>query len=81
MQDGLEGALPHFLLEDRDHVLVGVAGMDDERQPGLARGRDMGAEDALLHVARAVVVVIVEPRLADRDAARVPRQLDESLRP
>ena len=48
--------------------VVGVAGVDDERQPGLPRRGDVAAEDPLLHVARAVVIVIVEPRLADRDA-------------
>ena len=41
--------------------------MDDQRQSGLARRRDMRAEALLLRLARAVVVVIVEPGFADRD--------------
>ena len=40
--------------------------MDHQRQAGFAGGGDMGAEALLLRVARAVVVVVVEPRLADR---------------
>jgi hypothetical protein len=74
VQDGGERALPRLLAQDRDHVLVGVAGMDDERQPACARGRDVRAEDAPLHVPRAVVVEVVEPGLADADAPRMARQ-------
>ena len=48
--------------------------MDDQRQPGFARRRDMGAEHLLLHLARAVVVVEIEPGLADADDPRVRRQ-------
>ena len=54
-----------------DHFLVGVARVDDERQPRLAGSRDMRAEHLSLHLARAAVVVIVEARFADRDAARM----------
>ena len=59
------------------HVVVGLARMDHQRQAGLARRRDMGAEALLLRVARAVVVVIVEPGLADRHDLRMPRLRDE----
>ena len=48
-----EPPLPHFLTQDRGHVVVGVAGVDDERQAELARERDLGAKDALGDVARA----------------------------
>ena len=51
--------------------------MDDERQAGLPRRGDMGAEALLLHVARAVVVMVVEPRLADRHHLGMARQLDQ----
>ena len=67
MQHGREGALPRFLLENPRGVVVGIARMDDERQAGLARRRDMGAKAALLRVARRVVVVIVEAGFADGD--------------
>ena len=66
MQHGGEGALPHFLLQDPRHVVVGFARMDHQRQPGFARGGDVIAEALLLRIARAVVVVIVEPGFADR---------------
>ena len=74
MQHEGKGALRRLLLQDAGDVLVGVAGMDDERQAQLARRRDMGAEASLLQIARAVVVVIVEPGLADRHHLGMPRQ-------
>ena len=77
MQHGREGALPRFLLEDARHVGVGLARMDDQRQAGLARRGDMGAEALLLRVARRVVVVIVEAGLADRDDLRMARARDQ----
>ncbi len=65
MQHGREGALPRFLLQHSRHVLVRVARMDDERQPGRAGGGDVAAKAFLLGGARAGIVVIVEPGLAD----------------
>ena len=70
VQHGGEGALPHFLLQDLSGVGVGVARMDDQRQPGLARGRDVIAKAAFLRLARALVVEVVEPGFADRDDFR-----------
>ena len=66
MQHRREGALPCFFFENARGVVVGLARMDDQRQAGLARGRDMGAKAALLRLARRVVVVIIEPGLAER---------------
>ena len=45
-------AIP-FFLQDCGDVVVGVAGMDGQRQAGQPGGADMGAEIVLLHVARA----------------------------
>ena len=77
MQHGREGALPGFLFENSRGVGVGFARMDDERQAGFARRRDVGAEAALLRVARASVIVVVEPSFADArplsDGARARR--------
>ena len=49
----------------------------DERQAGLSRRGDVGAEAALLILARAVVVVIVEPGLADRHHLRMARKFHD----
>ena len=68
--------LLHLLGEDRGGVVLGIAGVDDERQTGLARYRDMRAEQRLLHRAVGLVVVVVEPGFADRRSpadARPPR--------
>lgn len=51
--------------------------MDDQRQAGLARGLDMAAEHLGLDVARAQVVVEVQPTFADADHAGPLRQLDQ----
>ena len=55
MQHGREGALPGFLFENSRGILVGLARMNHERQAGFARRSDMGAEAALLRVARAAL--------------------------
>ena len=77
MQHGREGALPGLLLENARHVVVGLARMDDQRQSGRARRGDVIAEAALLRVARAVVVVIVEPGLPDRHHLGMTRARDQ----
>ena len=78
MQHSREGALPGFLLENARGVVVGFARVNDQRQSGRARRRDMGAKAPLLRVARAVVVMIVEPRFADRHDFWMPRVGDRS---
>ena len=80
MKHSREGPLPCFFLEDVRHVAVCLAGVDDERQTGLARGCDMIAEAALLRVARAVIVVVVEAGLPDRDDLGMARTRDDVRR-
>ena len=53
VEQGAEPPLPHLLGQDRGDVVVGVAGVDDERQVELARERDLAAEDAPGDVAAA----------------------------
>ena len=62
------------------HVVVGVAGMDDERQLGLARRRDVPEERRPLRLAGRVVVVVVEPGLADRHHLRIGGEPDQVFR-
>jgi hypothetical protein len=50
-----------FLAQDARHVVVGVAGMDDQRQPGPARRLDMDAQAFLLHGGAVGGVVVVQP--------------------
>ena len=51
--------------------------MDDQRQPGRARGGDVVAEAALLRIARAEIVMVVEPRLPDRHHLGMARARDQ----
>src|SRR6056297_786408 len=62
MQNSLVGPLAELIRQDIHHLLIRIAGMYDEGEPGLARGGDMGAKHAALHFARAFIVVIIEPR-------------------
>ena len=73
MQHRLERPLGDFLLEDFAAAFIGFAGVDHQRQAGDARRRDMGPESPLLRRGRTVSVVIVEPRLAQRDHLRMLR--------
>ena len=77
MQHGAKRALGHFVFEDAAAILVGVAGVDDQRQAGGAGRRDMGAKAALLRLARAVLIEIIQPRLAQRHDLGMPGQLDQ----
>ena len=67
MEQRLEDALFHLLLENGGGVVFRLAAVNDERQTGFARRLDMDAETPRLDVARAVVIVIIEPRFADAD--------------
>ena len=67
----------HRALEDLGGVVLGVAGVDDQRQAGLPRRLDMRLEALALRRAVGLVVIIIEPALADRDHARMVGGLDQ----
>ena len=67
----------HLLYEDFSGIVLGIAGVDDQRQPGVARRRDMRAEAGALTIAVRMVVIIVEPGFSDRDDTAVRRLCDE----
>ena len=74
-----EGALPHLVGEDRGGVVVGIAGVDDHRQPGLDYyydKSDRAVQQALFRthigVARETgLPVIIHTRDADHDTAAI----------
>jgi hypothetical protein len=77
VKDEREGSpLPHGLLQRAGHVVVGRSRMNDERQPGLARGLDVLLEAPSLRRVVALVV-IVEPGLADSHAAGMRAEADQ----
>ena len=80
MQHGAKRSLGHLIFEDAAAGLVGIAGMNDQRQAGRTRGGDVGAKAALLRFAGAVLVEIIQPRLAQRHDFGMPRQLDQFVR-
>src|SRR5665647_3250485 len=53
MQHGREGALPGLLLQDPRHVGIAFARVNDQRQPGFPRRRNMLTQALLLRRARA----------------------------
>src|SRR3546814_9798036 len=69
MDDAGIGRLPHLLAEQRERVRLRLAGVDDDRQPRLLRRVDMATKTVLLSRPVALVVIIVEPGLADADDA------------
>src|SRR3979490_3293282 len=79
MDQPREGALGIFLLEDVAGFPIGIAGMHDQRQPGLARRGDVGAEAFGLLFARTVLVIEIEPGLADADDLGMARRLDQAV--
>jgi hypothetical protein len=58
-----------------------LARVDDQRQAGLPRRGDVGAEARSCASRGAVVVKIVEAGLADRDDARMAGQRNQLVRP
>ncbi len=74
-----EPARPPVLFEDREAIVPRIAAMDHDRQLCGARLLELPPEDALLHVARRLllVVVVIEAHLAPGDHARVPGELVE----
>ena len=79
MKDAREAPFVHLLAQDLDHVLIGIAAVDDQRQTGRPGGRDMVAETLPLVLARAAVVVIIEPGFADAHDLRQPRPRQQSF--
>ena len=77
MQHGREGALPGFLGQDPRHVVVGLARMDDQRQPGFTCRGNMLAQALLLRRARRGVIMIIEAGFADRHDLRMLRNRDQ----
>ena len=79
MDQAGEAALGMLVLEDVAGFPIGIARMHDQRQAGLARRGDVGAEALGLLLARAVLVVEVEAGLADADDLGMARRLDQAV--
>ena len=77
MQHGLERSFGNLVFEDAAAILVRLAGVDDQRQTSGAGSRDMGAKAARLCFARAVLIEVIQPRLAQRDDFRMLCQFDQ----
>jgi hypothetical protein len=73
------GAVAVFLAQDARHVVVGVAGMDDQRQPGFLCGGDMHPKAVFLHLGAVRGVVIIQTALADADEFRMRGQPHQIL--
>ena len=80
MQHRAKRSLRHLIFENPAAIIVGVAGMNDQRQAGRAGSRDMRPKTALLRLGRAVLVEIIQPRLPQRHDLRMSRQFDQFVR-
>src|SRR5260370_15348296 len=79
MQNAAEaGWLPVFF----DHIQTigpGIAAMNDNRQLGLLRERHLVAENAVLHIARRMIIEIIETNLPPGDDLGMLRQPGQFL--
>src|SRR5690606_17296273 len=64
---------PHLFAQERQRIVLCLAGMDDDGEAALLRCVDMAAKALLLPRPVALVIIIVEPGFADTDHARVHR--------
>ena len=77
MEQWLEDALPHFLLQYAGYILVSLTRMDDKRQAGFTRCCNMRSKTMLLRRARAQVIVVVKSRFADANRFGMLGKSDE----
>ncbi|GBF28137.1 hypothetical protein MnTg02_03200 [bacterium MnTg02] len=80
MQQWLKCPLLHFFFEDGGGIGLRRPGVDDERQARFARGGNMHAEARRLHIARRIVIMIIEPRFANTHDFGMGGELDKLLR-
>ena len=59
----------------RKSVVIGSAAVDDERHVDVTCKLDLLREDLRLGLPRRIVAVVVEPRLAHSDSARMSQKL------
>ena len=67
MHDAGIRAFGVFLGQNAGHVVIGAAGVDDQRQAGFAGRRDMNAQALALHLGAVGGVVVIEPGFTDAD--------------
>ena len=77
MNQTREGPLLPFVTQDRRRIFLRITGMDDDRQPGLARNADVKAEQIPLHSTVRMIVIIVETGFADTDHAGIFRRREQ----
>src|SRR6266702_567213 len=80
MQHGAKRSLCRFLLQDAAAILVGLAGVDHQRQAGGTSRGNVGTKAPRLRLRRAVVVEIIEPGFTERDDLGMLRQRDQLVR-
>jgi len=78
MEDSGQARASPCVVQDREAIVPGVAAMNDHGLLRGARQRELPAKDSLLHVARGMVVVIIEAHFAPSDHAGVAGQFFEA---
>ena len=71
MHDAGKPAVCHFFGQDAGHIVICRAGVDDQRQASLTRGRDMDAQALFLNFGAVGGVMVIEPGFTDADHLRV----------
>ena len=72
-------ALGILVAQDRCHILIRIAAVDNQRQAGFARGGNVDAQGLLLRLRTFGGIVIIQSGLADADHLGVLRDLQQLL--
>src|SRR5690349_4485486 len=75
MNDTAEPAAFPFLFKDREGIGFGFPSVNRDWKPALASHSQLFSKSSTLHLARRVVVMIIQPDLAPRDHLRVLRKI------
>ena len=80
MQKEVEVSSPAlFFLKDFQGVVIGIPGVDADRQAGGAGGTDLHAEDVRLDVPRRAIIEVIQARFAYADDPGVAGKVDNRL--
>ena len=60
--------------QDLRHIFIGVTRMNDQRQPGFPRGRDMDTQRGLLNFGAVGGIMVIKPGFTDPDKFGMPGQ-------
>ena len=77
MKQGFERTLLHLVFQNARYIGIRLARMDHQRQAAFPRRCNVNTKALCLRRARAQVIMVVQPRLADAHHLGMPRKRDK----